>query len=178
MQESIEYTLNLLTSYLNLENTEMKTITCTSKIRNEELRDNFIKVCFCPEKMYEKFIMPKGKNPRKKTSFDKILDENKLIVIAKLLTSYAKKMHQFKEQPFPVDKFEFMYRFFNFIMQNPSQQQRLNMVVSDKNYLKIFLHELRIVLDQLNDMNLHEYNTRSVIMNMFINLMLTMEQII
>ncbi len=166
-----------MTLTLNPTKVKIKNIYNNQSSAKKELVENFIKILFCPEDLYENFIVPKGKSIKNKTKYDDIFEEHSelLIPIGKIFEFYKKKMKEIKEDPFPIDSYEFQIKFFNVLVKNSFPLKSLNYLVKDKKYLKDFIDKMRNTYKNLRDVFFHEENTRSKLINIFDKIMIELE---
>ena len=175
----MDKSLNLLTLTLNPNRNEITNITNNKNCAIQEYRENFIKVCFCQEDLYEKFIVAKGKHPNKKSKYDYIYKNNEylLLMICKLLKAYKRTINKYNQNPFPVDRYEFQILFFNFLCNNNTYLKYLKILVMDKQYLSTFISKLKLMFKNINNVYFHDENTKTKIIEILDNLMLDVENI-
>ena len=123
------------------------------------LKENFINVLFCTENIYEEFIVKKGNN--KKSKYDYIYSKQQLLIITNLLNSYRINLLNHERNPFPIDRYEFQFQFFDFLQRTNTNLKILNMLVKDNEYLQKFIFKLDEFSDKINNKYFHDENTKT-----------------
>lgn len=144
-------------------------VDLNEKTEVENIRTNFIHLCFGFEDTYEKFLRVIGKTPNEKTKYDYIYkdDENLRIGINKLLKKYSDKMKIFKIDPFPYDKYKFQLYFFDYIHKNKSEHKFLSSLLKNKNYFNKFIQELDKIFGNVHNIDFYEEIAANELMRIF-----------
>lgn len=176
-QEHLEEALDVLAFYLEPKKIKVDPIAFNMKTAETELRENFIKMLLCQEDRYEEFVAKKGMNPNTKTKYDHIYEkpQNLMFLVNKIFGRYRVYITNMKEEPFPVDKYKFLFLFYNFLNYDKECKGYLKTLVKDHLYYDKFISRLDEFVKGIKNMHFHDGNTKSKLMRIIDGFIISME---
>lgn len=176
-EENMKNTMDVLSLYLNPQKVNIPNMAFNKKTEEKDLRENFIKMLLCQEDRYEEFIAKKGKNPTTKTKYDYIYDQipNLMLLINKIFEKYRVHITELRRDPFPVDKYKFLFLFINFLNYDNECKKYLKALVKDVLYYEKFISRLNNFVLNMKNIYFHDGNTKEKLIGIIDDFIIKME---